>query len=67
MLALQVDREFLGDGYQGDVIGEATPDSLVNEFVSLVQTHEFTVFSAAYTCKCLDSSQFRFDYHESLL
>ncbi|XP_074558925.1 uncharacterized protein LOC141814866 isoform X3 [Curcuma longa] len=28
-----VDREFLGDGYQGDVIGEATPDSLVNEFM----------------------------------
>ncbi|KAJ8512451.1 hypothetical protein OPV22_002885 [Ensete ventricosum] len=28
-----VNREFLGDGYQGDVIGEATPDILVNEFM----------------------------------
>ncbi|XP_042403408.1 uncharacterized protein LOC121992867 isoform X1 [Zingiber officinale] len=28
-----VDREFLGDGYQGDVIGEVTPDSLVNKFM----------------------------------
>ncbi|CAL9154585.1 unnamed protein product [Musa hybrid cultivar] len=28
-----VNREFLGDGYQSDVIGEATPDILVNEFM----------------------------------
>ncbi|WOL05772.1 hypothetical protein Cni_G14503 [Canna indica] len=28
-----VNREFLGDGYQADVIGEATPDILVNEFM----------------------------------
>ncbi|KAL6342971.1 hypothetical protein AAG906_016991 [Vitis piasezkii] len=27
--------ELLGDGYQGDVIGESTPDVLVNEFKSL--------------------------------
>ncbi|KAL6343043.1 hypothetical protein AAG906_017855 [Vitis piasezkii] len=25
--------ELLGDGYQGDVIGESTPDVLVNEFM----------------------------------
>ena len=34
-MLLQVNREFLGDGYQSDVIGEATPDILVNEFVSV--------------------------------
>lgn len=25
--------EFSGDGYEGDLIGEYTPDVLVNEFV----------------------------------
>ena len=29
----QVNIELLGDGYQGDVIGESTPDVLVTEFV----------------------------------
>ncbi|XP_076924178.1 uncharacterized protein LOC143586534 [Bidens hawaiensis] len=28
--------ELLGDGYEGDVIGESTPDALVNEFVSFL-------------------------------
>ena len=31
---LQENIELLGDGYEGDVIGESTPDDLVNEFVS---------------------------------
>lgn len=31
---LQQNIELLGDGYEGDVIGESTPDALVNEFVS---------------------------------
>lgn len=28
--------ELLEDGYQGDVIGESTPDVLVNEFVCII-------------------------------
>ncbi|XP_020586407.1 uncharacterized protein LOC110028767 isoform X2 [Phalaenopsis equestris] len=28
-----LNREFRGDGYEGDVIGEATPDALVSEFM----------------------------------
>lgn len=34
--AIQENMELQADGYQGDVIGEATPDVLVNEFVSLL-------------------------------
>ncbi|XP_076882943.1 uncharacterized protein LOC143531556 isoform X1 [Bidens hawaiensis] len=30
---LQENIELLGDGYEGDVIGESTPDALVNEFM----------------------------------
>lgn len=35
MHAIQENMEILGvaDGYQGDVIGESTPDVLVSEFV----------------------------------
>eukprot|EP00268_Persea_americana_P020960 TRINITY_DN2099_c0_g1_i8.p2 TRINITY_DN2099_c0_g1~~TRINITY_DN2099_c0_g1_i8.p2 ORF type:complete len:101 (+),score=11.98 TRINITY_DN2099_c0_g1_i8:121-423(+) len=29
----QANMEFSGDGYEGDLIGEYTPDVLVNEFV----------------------------------
>lgn len=32
-MLFQENMELLGDGYQGDVIGESTPDVLVNEFV----------------------------------
>lgn len=30
---LQANMELSGDGYEGDLIGEYTPDVLVNEFV----------------------------------
>lgn len=30
---MQAAMEVLKDGYQGDVIGEATPDALLSEFV----------------------------------
>lgn len=33
--------EFMGDGYQVDVIGESTPDVLVSEFVSFIVTMIF--------------------------
>eukprot|EP00268_Persea_americana_P020961 TRINITY_DN2099_c0_g1_i9.p1 TRINITY_DN2099_c0_g1~~TRINITY_DN2099_c0_g1_i9.p1 ORF type:complete len:130 (+),score=15.10 TRINITY_DN2099_c0_g1_i9:121-510(+) len=33
----QANMEFSGDGYEGDLIGEYTPDVLVNEFISLYQ------------------------------
>lgn len=32
---MQENIELLRDGYEGDVLGESTPDALVNEFVSL--------------------------------
>lgn len=31
---LQVERDLLGDGYQGDVIGEVTPDFVLENVVS---------------------------------
>ena len=34
MYLLQVNPEGLDDDYEGDVIGESTPDALVSEFVS---------------------------------
>lgn len=34
-MLLQENIELSGDGYQGDVIGESTPDVLVSEFVRL--------------------------------
>lgn len=31
--------ELSGDGYQGDVLGESTPDVLVSEFVCFLLSH----------------------------
>ncbi len=31
---MQVENEILEDGYQGDVIGEITPDLVIENFVS---------------------------------
>lgn len=42
--------ELLKDGYQGDVIGEFTPDVLVNEFVSFLSLNHFLSFSS---CKII--------------
>lgn len=36
LCAIQENVELQADGYQGDVIGESTPDVLVNEFVSFL-------------------------------
>jgi len=33
MLVIQENKDILGDGYEGDVLGEATPDVIVSEFV----------------------------------
>lgn len=33
ILYIQENMEILGDGYQGDVIGESTPDVIVSTFV----------------------------------
>jgi len=34
-MLLQVDMEILADGYEGDIIGESTPDVIVSEFVCI--------------------------------
>lgn len=36
VLSIQENMELSGDGYEGDVIGEATPDVLVSEFVCIL-------------------------------
>lgn len=36
--------EVLKDGYQGDVIGEATPDVLVSEFVRFLSFDYLFIF-----------------------
>lgn len=33
MHVIQENKDILGDGYEGDVLGESTPDVIVNEFV----------------------------------
>jgi hypothetical protein len=33
MPVIQENKDILGDGYEGDVLGESTPDVIVNEFV----------------------------------
>lgn len=45
--SIQENMELSGDGYQADVIGESTPDVLVNEFVSV------SSFNLLYLVACL--------------
>lgn len=33
MHVIQENKDILGDGYEGDVLGESTPDVIVSEFV----------------------------------
>lgn len=36
MHVIQENKDILGDGYEGDVLGESTPDVIVSEFVSIL-------------------------------
>lgn len=46
---IQENKDILGDGYEGDVLGESTPDVIVSEFVcfffSNFQVNAYSVFS----------------------
>jgi len=47
MHVIQENKDILGDGYEGDVLGESTPDVIVNEFVCFFSIYFFT-FSYSY-------------------
>lgn len=45
---LQENVDLLQDGYQGDVLGESTPDVIVSEFVSSIYISISTIFFIFY-------------------
>lgn len=50
MLVIQENKDILGDGYEGDVLGESTPDVIVSEFVSFhFCNFEVNVYSDLFT------------------
>lgn len=42
MHVIQENKDILGDGYEGDVLGESTPDVIVNEFVCFFSIFLYT-------------------------
>jgi len=50
MLAIQENKDILGDGYEGDVLGESTPDVIVSEFVCFFFSNfQIIVYSVIFT------------------
>jgi len=50
MRVIQENKDILGDGYEGDVLGESTPDVIVSEFVSFFFSNfEGNVYSDLFT------------------
>ena len=63
MHAIQENVDILGDGYQGDVLGESTPDVLVTEFVCFFLSNFLLNVYVVHIHKFTDRHAFHFHMH----